>query len=192
MTKRKEIKKIKKSRIQESALELYSKNGYFQTSIADISKKADISKGLFYHYYSSKEELFEEIVIESVESILNYLPSNSKQEFNDDELAYFLIKIILPSLDKNRTHWKLLTLLLSQQILYEIAFERLTKSIVYIEYENIIQEYFKAKGYEKPDVEVKLFTSSLMGICIQYITNPVAFPVNAVMEQFANSIIPKS
>jgi AcrR family transcriptional regulator len=53
MTKRDEIKKIKKSEIHKSALELFSKNGYFQTSIADIVKKSNISKGLFYHYYCS-------------------------------------------------------------------------------------------------------------------------------------------
>jgi len=52
--------------------------GYFQTSISDISKKANISKGLFYQYYTGKEELFEEIVIESIESIMNYFPKKDK------------------------------------------------------------------------------------------------------------------
>ena len=192
MTKRDEIKKIKKSEIQKSALGLFGENGYFQTSISDISKKANISKGLFYHYYTSKEELFEEIVIESIESIMNYFPKNNEQEFNDDKLVYFTTSIIIPSLDNDKTHWKLLILLLSQQILYKIALKHLTKSNAYIEYENILCRYFKAKGYEKPDVEVKLFTSSLMGICIQYIIDPSDFPIKMVMEQFICKIISKS
>ena len=104
-------------------------------------------------------------------------------------LDYFISKVILPSLDEDKTHWKLLILLLSQQILYEIALEHLTKSTTYVAYENILQRYFKAKGYEKPDVEVKLFTSSLMGICIQYIINPNDSPIKVVMEQFACKII---
>ena len=79
MKKRDEIKKIKKSEIQKSALGLFSKKGYFQTSIADISIKTNISKGLFYHYYSSKEALFEEIILESIESIINYVPENNDQ-----------------------------------------------------------------------------------------------------------------
>ena len=186
---RNEIIKIRKRKIRESALELFNKKGYFQTTTADISKKANISTGLLYHYYSSKEKLFEEIVSESIESILNYLPKDDEREFNDDELVYFTNKIIITSLDKDKTHWKLLVLLLSQQILYEIALEHLTKSTTYVAYENILQRYFKAKGYEKPDVEVKLFTSSLMGICIQYIINPNDFPIKVVMEQFACKII---
>jgi len=189
MTKSNEIKKVKKSEIHKSALELFSDKGYYQTSIADIAKKSNISKGLFYHYYFSKDALFEGVVIESFESILNYFPQNKEQDFNDDNLAYFTNKLIIKSLESNKTHWKLLILLLSQQILYEIALKHLTKSTAYIGYENILQRYFKAKGYKKPDIEVKLFTSSLIGICIQYIINPTDYPVKDVMEQFTSRIV---
>jgi AcrR family transcriptional regulator len=191
MKKRDEIKKIKKSKIHKSALALFSQKGYFQTSMADISREAKISKGLFYHYYSGKEELFEDIILESIESIMNYFPENNDQEFNDEKLLYYTNNIILPSLDKDKSHWKLLILLLSQQILYEIATRYLAKSTAYIEYENILSRYFKTKGYEKPDVEVKLFTASLMGICIQYIINPSDFPIKVVMEEFTYKIISK-
>jgi len=191
MTERGKAKEITKSRIHKSALGLFSVNGYFQTSIAEISIKANISKGLFYHYYSSKEALFEEIILESINTILDYLSQNNDEEFNDDKFVYFLNKVILPSLENDKTLWKLLVLLLSQQILYELATMYLLKSTAYIEYENILNRYFKTKGYEKPDVEVKLFTASLMGICIQYIVNPSGFPVNIIMEQFTNKIISK-
>ena len=191
MTKRDKIKKITISRIHKSALELFSVNGYYQTSIAEITKNARISKGLFYHYYSSKEALFEEIILESIESLLNYLPQNDDDEFNDDNLVYFINKVILPSLDNDQTHWKLLNLLLSQQILYATAVNYLASSTTFIEYENILMRYFKAKGYENPNIEVKLFTSTLMGICIQYIINPSGFPIKEIMKQFTSRIITK-
>ena len=191
MTKRDKSKMINKKEIHKSALVLFGNNGYFQTSVTDITKKANISKGLFYHYYSSKETLFEEIILESIESLLNYLPQNEDEKFNDDNLVYFINKVILPSLENDKTLWKLLVLLLSQQILYKIATMYLMKSNAYIEYENILNRYFKTKGYEKPDVEVKLFTASLMGICIQYIVNPSGFPVKIIMEQFTSKIISK-
>ena len=191
MTKRDKSKMINKKEIHKSALVLFGNNGYFQTSVTDITKKANISKGLFYHYYSSKETLFEEIILESIESLLNYLPQNEDEKFNDDNLVYFINKVILPSLENDKTLWKLLVLLLSQQILYKIATMYLMKSNAYIEYENILNRYFKTKGYEKPDIEVKLFTASLLGICIQYIVNPSGFPVKIIMEQFTSKIISK-
>ena len=69
--------KAQKNKIHKSALKLFSEIGYFQTSIADISKSANISKGLFYHFFSSKEELFAEIIHESIDSLLNYLPKKN-------------------------------------------------------------------------------------------------------------------
>jgi len=191
MIKRDKQKEITKSRIRKSALTLFSVDGYFQTSIAEISTGAHISKGLFYHYYSSKESLFMEIVLEHVELLLNSLPQNNEEDFNDDKLDYFINKVILSSLDKDKTHWKILILLLSQQILYETAFSYLTKSNTFIEYERMLCRFFKEKGYENPDIEVKLFTSSLMGICIQYITNPSDMPIKKIMNQFTSNIITK-
>ncbi len=166
------------------------KRGIFKHQL-QIYLKELISKGLFYHYYTGKEELFEEIVVESIESLLNYLPHNNEEDFNDDKLVYFINKVILPSFDNNQTQWKLLNLLLSQQILYETAANYLTSSTTYIEYENILMGYFNAKGYKDPDIEVKLFTSSLMGICIQYIINPSGFPIKEIMKQFTSRIITK-
>ncbi|MDY6846665.1 MAG: TetR/AcrR family transcriptional regulator [Chloroflexota bacterium] len=44
--------------IINSALELFSKNGYDATSVAEICSKANVSKGAFYHHFSSKQDLF--------------------------------------------------------------------------------------------------------------------------------------
>jgi len=44
--------------ILATALELFSKNGYDATSVAEICSQADISKGAFYHHFPSKQELF--------------------------------------------------------------------------------------------------------------------------------------
>ncbi len=191
MTKRDKSKISTKIRIRKSALELFSVVGYFQTSIAEITTNAHISKGLFYHYYSSKESLFEEIILESIESLLNYLPQNNEEDFNDDKLYFFINKVILPSLDEDKTHWELLILLLSQQKLYKTAFNYLTKSSTFIKYERMLCRFFKEKGCENPDVEVKLFTSSLMGICIQNISNPLNIAIKKIMNQFTNNTITK-
>ena len=192
MTKRDKSKIATKIRIRKSALKLFSVVGYFQTSIAEITTNAHISKGSFYHYYSSKKALFEEIILESIESLLNYLPNNNEEDFNDDKLVYLINNVVLPSLDNDTTHWKLLIMLLSQQILYEPAFNYLTKSSTFIEYERMLCHFFKEKGCKNPDIEVKFFTSSLMGICIHYITSPSDMPIKKIMNQFTSNIISKN
>jgi len=44
--------------ILETALDLFSQNGYDATSVSQICQGAQISKGAFYHHFSSKQELF--------------------------------------------------------------------------------------------------------------------------------------
>ncbi len=49
----------KRSRIINSALEEFSRYGYSNTSTNNIVEHADISKGLLYHYFGSKEKLYD-------------------------------------------------------------------------------------------------------------------------------------
>ena len=53
-----EKKKQRQMDIMKTALGLFSKKGYYATSIDDITREAGISKGLVYTYFKSKEEIF--------------------------------------------------------------------------------------------------------------------------------------
>ena len=44
--------------ILNTALALFSQNGYDATSVAKICQKANVSKGAFYHHFPSKQALF--------------------------------------------------------------------------------------------------------------------------------------
>ena len=51
----------KKAEILRCGRELFSANGFKDTNVSDITKKAGIAAGTFYLYYPSKDELFMEI-----------------------------------------------------------------------------------------------------------------------------------
>ncbi|MCS6875657.1 MAG: TetR/AcrR family transcriptional regulator [Aquificaceae bacterium] len=51
-----------RERIVQSAKELFSKKGYSNTSVEEIVKHAGLSKGAFYFYFRSKDQLMEELV----------------------------------------------------------------------------------------------------------------------------------
>ncbi len=64
----------KRAAILEAALRLFGQYGYRRTSIDDIAREADISKGSVYLSFSSKEELFRALcqsLIERVESAVD-------------------------------------------------------------------------------------------------------------------------
>lgn len=51
--------------IVHESMKLFSLNGFLNTGIADIVAATESSKGGFYHYFSSKEELFYEVLAEA-------------------------------------------------------------------------------------------------------------------------------
>ncbi len=46
----------------ETATKLFSENGYEDTGIRDILKACGVSTGSFYHFFSSKESIFEAVI----------------------------------------------------------------------------------------------------------------------------------
>ncbi len=49
-------------RMEVTGLELFYKNGYYNTSVDDILKELSLSKGAFYYHFDSKEDYFIQIV----------------------------------------------------------------------------------------------------------------------------------
>ena len=46
----------------------FERNGYFETSIQDIARRAKVAYGTFYTYFAAKEEVFDEVVADLVVS----------------------------------------------------------------------------------------------------------------------------
>jgi len=49
-------------RLQNTGLELFYAQGYYDTSVDDILKKLNLSKGAFYYHFDSKEDFFVQII----------------------------------------------------------------------------------------------------------------------------------
>jgi AcrR family transcriptional regulator len=53
---------VTRQRILDSAIQCFSESGYDKTAVAKICQTAGISKGAFYHHFSSKQALFLELL----------------------------------------------------------------------------------------------------------------------------------
>ncbi len=62
METRKEQKERRRQEIIYVALELFVSKGYAATKITDIAQTANMSTGLMFHYFESKEKLYEELI----------------------------------------------------------------------------------------------------------------------------------
>lgn len=62
MTLRSEQKEKRRQEIMEAGLDLFIHRGLSATKISDIAEKAGMSTGLLFHYFKSKEHLYEELI----------------------------------------------------------------------------------------------------------------------------------
>jgi len=51
-----------RARILDAAVEVFAQKGYYQTAVDDIVRASSTSKGSFYHFFPSKQGIFEALV----------------------------------------------------------------------------------------------------------------------------------
>src|SRR5699024_12711775 len=60
-----------KDQITKHSIQLFEEKGFSQTSIQDIVEVLDVTKGTFYYYFSSKEELLMDIHLHYIDNFLS-------------------------------------------------------------------------------------------------------------------------
>lgn len=94
-----EQKDAKRRHILDTAAKVFAAKGYYNTKVRDILDKAGISTGSFYFYFNNKEELFEILYDEMINTYLNVLQDavNTMTD-NADNIVKSITKAITLSL----------------------------------------------------------------------------------------------
>lgn len=59
---------IRRQELLDTAMELFTRQGYEETSMGDIARAAGVAQGLCYRYFDSKQKLFQEAMDQYVSS----------------------------------------------------------------------------------------------------------------------------
>ncbi|HNC15582.1 MAG TPA: helix-turn-helix domain-containing protein, partial [Solirubrobacterales bacterium] len=54
----------RRRQILDAAVRVFARQGFHSTRVADIADEADVAYGLVYHYFSSKENVLNELFIQ--------------------------------------------------------------------------------------------------------------------------------
>jgi TetR/AcrR family fatty acid metabolism transcriptional regulator len=88
-TTRKEQAEETRNRIYNSAIELMEENGFGNFTIEDISKRAGVSVGAFYHYFDSKNDILEEIFSRADDYFSTYVVNSLKKNTIPEQIVEF-------------------------------------------------------------------------------------------------------
>jgi AcrR family transcriptional regulator len=158
-----EIRIQKKQLIMETALELFSENGFHATSMSQIAKKAGISKGLAYNYFQSKNEILEDILETSSNKIYENIDINHDGILTEKEFYYF-IKKTFQLINSNRRFWKLYTSVVLQTNILDEKNKSMTEKLSPVF--NLIRNFLISKGSKDPDGDLIVISTLLKGASI--------------------------
>ena len=118
MERKKGKKNQKRKKILDKAWELFRKNGYEETKVEDITRELGVSKGSFYTYFKTKDEVLYEILErikkENEERIskinVNQEPSKILEDYVISKMNY-IVKLLnnmkISSINRNLSNSKL-------------------------------------------------------------------------------------
>lgn len=89
ITKRQEQALETKNRIYTAAIDLMDREGFENITIADISKKAGVSVGAFYHYFTSKNDILAEIFHKADEYFSTQVNSRLEMESIQEKIVEY-------------------------------------------------------------------------------------------------------
>ena len=89
-------KKQRANDILEAARQLFERKGFLNTPLQDVAKEAEISVGLIYRYFQSKEDIFASLALKGAEQFdkrLEALLKKAKNHKNKTQVRECLVEI---------------------------------------------------------------------------------------------------
>lgn len=183
-----------RERLLQSAKELFSKRGYHETTVDEIVNRAGLSKGAFYFYFTSKEQILKELVKIMSDNMIENLRRNVQMEgdvevilkrcvsdffqmfYQDREIAYiFFFELLRVSEDFKKLHME------RTQIVRDLLSQLVSRGIVKgeIKHKNVDVIVSLLMGFVRFLYLEKVFTD---GLTLEEVTNLALEGIGIVMR----------
>ncbi len=183
-----EIRESRRKQIMDAALELFASKGYSNCSISQLASQADISKGLMYNYFDSKEALLMAIIEEGIQDIMSMIDPNHDGILEPEEVEGF-IRNTFKGIRDNMHFWILFITVVLQPPVKEFL-DGKPFSNVMEQFAPRLLEYFERMGYEDPILEMITFSAMIegYGILLVYIFPNEEIPQETI-RKFENRMV---
>ncbi|MCG8701326.1 MAG: TetR/AcrR family transcriptional regulator [Bacteroidales bacterium] len=175
-----ELREERIAQIVEAALELFANKGYEGTSISQIAKEANMSKGLMYNYFNSKEALLKYILDNVVDEMTDLFDPNHDGILELHEMKGFIIDFF--KLLKEKRHF--------YHLYFQVALQPTVFKLIEKRIEDMLKPliemttvYFTEMGFENPVAEALIFGSIMDGAAFDYVLKPDLFPIEILQEE---------
>lgn len=182
----KDIREQKRTLIKDTAMEMFAQKGFAGTSISSIAKKAGISKGLMYNYFTNKEDLIKTIILDGFNILIEVFDANKDGKLTKEELIFF-VKETSNILKENVSFWKLYFIVMMQADVIKLIENEFMEFLM--PFLTTLIEYFADQGVENPEAHARLLGATLDGISLNYVVDPEHFPIDEVTDLIIDKFI---
>jgi AcrR family transcriptional regulator len=177
------IRRASREQILKATRELFFSKGYHATSIDDVAKAAQISKGLLYHYFKGKEELLAALVDTRIEDLLSVMNAAAAKKTPLEQIRH-IIEGALEDVHRQPEAFRFELNLLTQPELDPVAAKYSQKLMDERAKQFQVQtQMFQKLGVTNPRLRSLYFSSTLQGITLMFSTYPESFPLDEVKAQ---------
>jgi AcrR family transcriptional regulator len=96
---------VREQQMLDAAVQMFSRNGYHETSMDAIAAEAEISKPMLYLYYGSKEELFGACLDRELSRFIEAVRADIDLKQSPKDLLTTTIRAFMHYIDANRASW---------------------------------------------------------------------------------------
>ena len=185
--KNEEIRQESMKKITDAAFELIAKQGYESTSIAQIAKKAGVSKGLLYNYYSGKEDMLEKMILSASDEGEKMI----QEKMSDDPAKTLegIFRFFFSYLKLEQDRWRMMAELVFKIDKFKFVHDLATEKIK--AYLSLLENLLERIGVENPKGEAKILAALFDGIGLQYLVIREDYPLAELETYLINKYCKK-
>lgn len=174
-----EIRKDRRDQLLDAALHVFAEEGYHSASVSKIAQRANVSKGLMYNYFQSKERVLTTLMVELFDYAMTLMKITPNEVITDERFEEIIsLSIQIPLNEPQR--WKLYMSLAFQKDVTEIIMAEMKPHLQ--DYIGSISTYFAKKGHEDPVAMMRIFSALLDGVQMHCLLDPHNFPSEKAKE----------
>jgi len=97
-----QMREVRKERIREEALRQFAEKGLFAARIQDIATGANMSQGLLYHYYPSKDAIFVDLISDALEKTNEAAAGVKNMDLSAKEKILFSLRTLFHTIETSQ------------------------------------------------------------------------------------------
>ena len=161
-------------------MKLFESQGYFATTVEQITIEAGVSKGLVYNYFKSKEELLAALIEATTGEMASVAETLIPKESIEESLSLFIDNFFTYLKEEKRFLKLQLTLVLMPELKEVVNKPQRQRAELLLK---ILNDCFEQAGITQAKNKARMFLAMLDGVALHYLATYDRYPLGAMKPQ---------